>query len=150
MNQKTKRLVAVVAAVLVVAVAAAVVTTAAGGPVGGALVVGYVDMQRALDAHPKKASSEEALNQFARAKAAELRRLSQNKPPEEQANLARRTQEEILKRQTELLQALDKDIRAAVDRVAKRAGVSVVLSHTVVLYGGVDLTEQVIRELQGR
>lgn len=150
MNQKTKRLVAVVAAVLALAVAAAAVTTAVGGPAGGALVVGYVDMQRALDAHPKKASSEEALNQFARAKATELRRLSQNKPPAEQANLARRTQEEILKRQRELLQALDKDIRAAVERVAKRAGVSVVLSHNVVLYGGVDLTEQVIKELQGR
>ncbi len=150
MDRKTRRLLVVVGAVVVLAVAAAAVTTATGGPAGGALVVGYVDMQRALDAHPKKASSEEALNQFARSKAAELRRLSQNKPPAEQAALARKTQEEILKRQTELLQALDKDIRAAVERVAKRAGVSVVLSHTVVLYGGVDLTDQVIKELQGR
>ncbi len=150
MDVKTKRLLLVVAAVVVLALAAAAVTTAVGGPAGGSVVVGYVDMQRALDAHPKKASSEEALNQFARAKAAELRRLAQNKPAAEQANLARRTQEEILKRRAELLQALDKDIRAAVERVAKRAGVTVVLDRTVVLYGGVDLTEQVVRELQGR
>lgn len=150
MDRKTKRLLAVVAAVVVLAVVAAAVTTAGGGPTGGSLVVGYVDMQRALDAHPKKASSEEALNQFARAKAAELRRLAQNKSAAEQANLARRIQEEILRRRAELLQALDKDIRAAVERVAKRAGVSVVLDRTVVLYGGVDLTEQVVQELQGR
>jgi outer membrane protein len=149
-DRKTKRLLAVVAAVVVLAVVAAAVTTAGGGPTGGSLVVGYVDMQRALDAHPKKASSEEALNQFARAKAAELRRLAQNKSAAEQANLARRIQEEILRRRAELLQALDKDIRAAVERVAKRAGVSVVLDRTVVLYGGVDLTEQVVQELQGR
>ncbi len=149
MDGKTKRLLAVVAAVVVLAVVAATVATAGGGPTGG-LVVGYVDMQRALDAHPKKASSEEALNQFARAKAAELRRLAQNKSAAEQANLARRIQEEILRRRAELLQGLDKDIRAAVERVAKRAGVSVVLDRTVVLYGGVDLTEQVVQELQGR
>ncbi len=150
MDLKTKRLLAVVAAVVVLAVVAAAVTTAGGGPSGGALVVGYVDMQRALDAHPKKASSEEALNQFARAKAAELRRLAQNKSPAEQADLARKTQEEILRRRAELLAALDKDIRAAVERVAKRAGAAVVLDRTVVLYGGVDLTDQVVRELQGR
>ncbi len=150
MDRKTKRLVAAVAAVVVLALVAAAVTTAGGGPVGAALVVGYVDMQRALDAHPKKASSEEALNQFARAKAAELRRLAQNKSAAEQAELARRTQEEVLKRQAELLAALDKDIRAAVERVAKRAGVSVVLDRRVVLYGGVDLTDRVVQELQGR
>jgi len=145
-----KRLLAILAAVVAVALLVAAVTTAVGGPAGGTLVVGYVDMQRALDAHPKKASSEEALNQFARAKAAELRRLAQNKSPAEQADLARRTQEEILKRRAELLAALDKDIRAAVERVAKRAGASVVLDRSVVLYGGVDLTEQVIQELRGR
>lgn len=150
MDQRTKRLLAVVAAVVAVALVAAAVTAAGGGPVGGTLVVGYVDMQRALDAHPKKASSEEALNQFARAKAAELRRLAQNKSPAEQADLARKTQEEILRRRAELLSALDKDIRAAVERVAKRAGVSVVLDRSVVLYGGVDLTEQVVQELRGR
>jgi len=147
---KTKRLLGVVAALVALAVVVAAVTTAGGGPVGATLVVGYVDMQRALDAHPKKASSEEAFNQFARAKAAELRRLAQNKSPAEQADLARRTQEEIFKRRAELLSALDKDIRAAVERVAKRAGVSVVLDRTVVLYGGVDLTDQVVQELQGR
>ncbi|MER3456700.1 MAG: hypothetical protein C4304_07445 [candidate division GAL15 bacterium] len=149
MDQR-KRLLAILAAVVAVALLVAAVTTAVGGPAGGTLVVGYVDMQRALDAHPKKASSEEALNQFARAKAAELRRLAQNKSPAEQADLARRTQEEILKRRAELLAALDKDIRAAVERVAKRAGASVVLDRSVVLYGGVDLTEQVIQELRGR
>jgi len=143
-------LLVVVAGVVAVGLAAAVVTAAGGGPIGAPFTVGYVDMQRALDAHPRKASSEEALNQFARAKAAELRRAAQGKSTAEQANLTRRTQEEILRRRAELLAALDKDIRAAVERVARRAGVSVVLDRTVVLYGGVDLTDQVIQELRGR
>lgn len=150
MERNTRRLLVVVAAVVAVGLAAAVVTAAGGGPIGAPFTVGYVDMQRALDAHPRKASSEEALNQFARAKAAELRRAAQGKSTAEQANLARRTQEEILRRRAELLAALDKDIRAAVERVARRAGVSVVLDRTVVLYGGVDLTDQVIEELRGR
>jgi outer membrane protein len=149
-ERNTRRLLVVVAAVVAVGLAAAVVTAAGGGPISAPFTVGYVDMQRALDAHPRKASSEEALNQFARAKAAELRRAAQGKSTAEQANLTRRTQEEILRRRAELLAALDKDIRAAVERVARRAGVSVVLDRTVVLYGGVDLTDQVIQELRGR
>ena len=45
---------------------------------------------------------------------------------------------------------LDKDIRAAVEKVAKQQGVSVVLSRDVVLYGGVDLTDQVIKVVSGK
>jgi outer membrane protein len=145
---KTKRLLLVVAAVVVLALAAAAVTTAVGGPAGGSVVVGYVDMQRALDAHPKKASSEEALNQFARAKMTEARQRAQGKPAAEQQRIVREAQEQILRKQAELLASLDRDIRAAVEKVARASGVTVVLNKNVVLYGGTDLTDAVIRELK--
>ncbi|MCS7173704.1 MAG: OmpH family outer membrane protein [Armatimonadetes bacterium] len=54
----------------------------------------------------------------------------------------------MLRKQAELLASLDRDIRTAVEKVARASGVSVVLSKTVVLYGGTDLTDAVIKELK--
>lgn len=114
------------------------------------VVIGYVDMQQALNAHPRKAAAEEALNQFARAKLTEARRQAARKPAAEQERIVREAQAQILRKQAELLTSLDRDIRAAVEKVAQSAGVSIVLNKTVVLYGGTDLTEAVIRELKAK
>ncbi len=142
--------IALVVAAAVVAVVGAAWGLSAGGQVGFTqpVVIGYVDLQRVLDAHPRKASAEEALNQFARAKMTEARRLAQGKSPVEQQRILRKAQEQILRKQAELLAGLDRDIRAAVEKVARASGVSVVLNKTVVLYGGTDLTDAVIKELK--
>jgi outer membrane protein len=65
-------------------------------------------------------------------------------------DLQRQVDQGIFKKRAELLGGLDKDIRAAVEKVAKQQGISVVLSREVVLYGGVDLTDQVIKAIGGK
>jgi outer membrane protein len=148
MERRTRILLIAVAAV--VALAGVAWGLSASGSVGfsQSVVIGYVDMQRALDAHPRKASAEEALNQFARAKMTEARQRAQGKPAAEQQRIVREAQEQILRKQAELLASLDRDIRAAVEKVARASGVTVVLNKNVVLYGGTDLTDAVIRELK--
>jgi outer membrane protein len=148
-DRRTKGLVIAVGAVVVVALIGWGVTATGGTAIGQQLTIGYVDMQRALDNHPKKASSEEALNQFARARMTQAQQQARGRPPAEQGRLVQRAQQEIISRQRELLSGLDKDIRAAVAKVAREAGVMIVLDRSVVLYGGTDLTERVIRELKG-
>ncbi len=64
--------------------------------------------------------------------------------------LDRQLQQQILEKRSELLGGLDKEIRAAVETAAKQAGVTVVLDRTVVLYGGTDLTEAVIKQIKGK
>jgi outer membrane protein len=148
-DRKTRVLVIVVGVVVAVAAAAWGLMATGGPAIGQQLTIGYVDMQRALDNHPRKASSEEALNQFARARMTQAQQQARGRSPAEQARAAQRAQEEILRRRTELLSGLDRDIRAAVAKVAREAGVMIVLDRSVVLYGGTDLTEPVIRELKG-
>lgn len=150
MDRRTKALIIAVGAVVVVAVAAWGLTATGGAAIGQPLTIGYVDMQRALDNHPGRASSEEALNQFARARMTQVQQQARGRSQAEQMRLAQRAQEEILQRRTELLTRLDKDIRAAVEKVAREAGVMIVLDRSVVLFGGRDLTEPVIQELRGR
>ena len=64
--------------------------------------------------------------------------------------LDRQLQQEFVQKREELLSGLDKDIRAAVEKVGRDRGVSIVLDRTVVLYGGVDLTDAVIAQLAAK
>jgi outer membrane protein len=148
------RRVLILAGVAVAVVVAAGIAWGVGATgsvaLGQPVVIGYVDMQQALNAHPRKAAAEEALNQFARAKLTEARRQAAGKSAAEQERIVREAQAQILRKQAELLAGLDRDIRAAVEKVARSAGVSIVLNKTVVLYGGTDLTDAVIRELKAK
>jgi outer membrane protein len=123
----------------------------AGAPaIGQSFSIGYVDMQKALDSHPRRASSEKALQEFFQAKQREFQSRSKTLAAVQRQELDRQLQQQFVEKREELLSGLDKDIRTAVDKVAKDRGVSIVLDRGVVLYGGTDLTEPVIAQLTGR
>jgi outer membrane protein len=107
-------------------------------------------MQRALDSHPRKVSSERALQEFFQAKQREFQERGKGLTAFQRQELDRQLQQQILQKRNELLGTLDKDVRASVDAVAKQAGVTVVLDRSVVLYGGTDLTEAVIKQVKGK
>ncbi len=142
----------VAAGIVVVAVAAVVITVArGGGPVfGQSFSIGYADMQRALDNHPRKSSSERALQEFFQAKQQEFQQRSKAMTPAQRQELDQKLQQEFVQKRAELLTGLDKDIRASVDKVARTQGISIVLDRNVVLFGGTDLTDLVIKDLSGK
>lgn len=141
-----------IAAVVAVIVAVAVVTvTRGGGPVlGQSFSIGYADMQRALENHPRKVSSERALQEFFQAKQAEFQQRSKGMTPAQRQELDQKLQQEFVQKRAELLSGLDRDIRASVEKVARAQGVSLVLERNVVLFGGTDLTDFVIKDLTGK
>src|SRR5213594_265077 len=67
-----------------------------------------------------------------------------------QRALDNQLQQQFVQKREELLSGLDKDIRAAVEKVGRDRGVSIVLDRTVVLYGGMDLTDAVIAQLAAK
>jgi outer membrane protein len=136
--------------VIVIVAVAAVLLLRQAPALGQSFSVGYVDMQRALDSHPRRASSERALQEFFQAKQREFQERSKGMTAFQRQELDRRLQQQILDKRNELLGGLDKEIRAAVEDAAKQAGVSVVLERSVVLYGGHDLTEAVIKQIKGK
>ncbi len=139
-----------IAAVAVVAIVVAIAVTRGGIALGQSGQIGYVDMQKALDAHPRKGPSEDALNEYARAKVADAQQRARGLTPAQQQELQRKTNEDIFNKRQELLSGLDKEIRAAVEKVARGQGIAIVLEKAVVLYGGTDLTDQVIKEIKGK
>lgn len=138
------------AGVLIVAVAL-VVAFWRGAPalvLGQSLSIGYVDMQKALDSHPRKASSERALQEFFQSKQREFQQRSRGLNAAQRQELDRKLQQEFVAKRDELFGGLDKDIRAAVKKVAEDRGIGIVLDRNVVLYGGTDLTDGVIAQLK--
>ena len=140
-----------IASAVIVALAAAGFVVARSGPVlGQSFTIGYVDMARAVDAHPRKASAESALKDYAQSQIADAQQRMKTMAQPQRDDLQRQVNQEILKKRSQLIGGLEKDIRSAIDKVAKQQGVSIVLSREVVLYGGVDLTDLVIKENGGK
>jgi outer membrane protein len=147
-NVKT---IGIAVAVIVVLAAAGYVATQTGSVFGSqAGTIGYVDMQQALNAHPGKAAAESALRDYAQAQIADAQQKMKNMSPGQRQQLQGQVDQSILQKRGELLGGLDKDIRAAIQKVAAKQGISIVLDRTVVLYGGVDLTDQVVKMLSGK
>ena len=140
-----------IASAVIVALAAAGFVVARSGPVlGQSFTIGYVDMARAVDAHPRKASAESALKDYAQSQIADAQQRMKTMAQPQRDDLQRQVNQEILKKRSELIGGLEKDSRSAIDKVAKQQGVSIVLSREVVLYGGVDLSDLVIKEIGGK
>lgn len=139
------------AIVLIALIVAVVLATQGGAPVfGQSFTIGFVDMQRALDAHPRKAASERALQEFFQAKQREFNQRTKGLTAEQRQLLDRELQQQVIEKRQELLGGLEKELRTAVEDVGRAEGVSVVLERAVVLFGGVDLTEQVIKKVTGK
>ena len=140
----------IVAAGIVIVAALAVVVARSGPALGQSLTIGYVDMVRAVDAHPRKASAEAALKDYAQSQITDAQQRSKGLPAAQQEDMRRQLNTQLLKKRQELIGGLEKDIRAAVEKVAKEQGIGIVLNREVVLYGGVDLTDQVIKAIGGK
>ena len=66
----------------------------------------------------------------------------------DRAALERQAYGEYLAYRQELELQLEKEVNAAVREVAEDKGISVVLDSDVIRYGGIDLTDEVIRKLK--
>ena len=149
MRVDTRKILIGVGAV-VIAVVAALLAMRQAPALGQSFSIGYVEMPRALESHPRKASSERALQEFFQAKQREFAERSKNMTAFQRQELDRQLQQQILEKRNELLGGLDKEIRTAVEEAAKQAGLTIVLDRSAVLYGGTDLTENVIKIVKGK
>ncbi|TMI83821.1 MAG: OmpH family outer membrane protein [Bacillati bacterium ANGP1] len=144
------RTIGIAAAVIIVLAASGFIVARSGPAFGQSFTIGYVDMAKAVEGHPKKASAEAALKDYAQAQIADAQQRMKTMTPEQQAETRSKVNQDLVKKRQELLGPLEKDIRAAIEKVARSQGIAIVLSRDVVLYGGVDLTDQVIKAISGK
>lgn len=136
--------------VIAIGVIAMLALSPGGSVLGQSFSIGYVDMARAVDSHPRRKASERALQDFFQAKQREFQARAKSLNAVQRQELDRQLQQQFIEKRKELIGGLDDDIRATVEKVAKERGVGIVLDRNVVLYGGTDLTDAVVASLTAK
>lgn len=110
--------------------------------------IGIADMQRVLFKHPRFESVSKRIEAVYRAKEKELKtaleKVTDKKVAAETAQAKRR---EVAQEEMKLKEPIYKEIRAAIRTVAKSKGITVVIERSAVQFGGIDVTEDIIKEL---
>lgn len=111
--------------------------------IAGAANIGLLNLQRALDAHPGMSYAEEQYEQTVQ----DMERQLDAASGEEQEQMIAEFQRMLGMLEYELQEELLNGIIAAAAQVAEEMGYDVVLDFGAVLYGGDDITDQVIEYL---
>jgi len=115
--------------------------------------IGFVKLQEALLKHPKAKDSFAELQKFKAEREKDIQLKIQGKKltdkEKEQINaLAQKYEQEIQEKDNELTKVLFADIQSVIKEVATSKGLTVVVDAQAILYGGVDITQDVIDKLK--
>ena len=110
--------------------------------------IGYVDMQKLFQNHPQKKSSEEKLEGDAKKFKKELETKGKTMDKEERQELLKKYQEELNSQEQELINQVLADINEKIRKVADRREISIILDKSAVIYGGHNLTSEVLTEIK--
>ncbi|MFP4661361.1 MAG: OmpH family outer membrane protein [Halanaerobiales bacterium] len=106
--------------------------------------IAYVDLWAIFNVHPEKPVAESKLNQLAQSMQIELEEKAKDLPNEEQQNLLKEYQTRLSQQEQGLIQEIIDSIKDDVIEVAKVKEVRMVLDKANVIYGGYDITDDII------
>ena len=124
-------------------------------------VIGVVDFDKVVDNYARvKTVSDEISDKYSeieRFKLDKTREYKKLSNPLEKKNFEDATEKELVRRQEALLKLkekkegeIDATIKSTIKQVAMSNNVDTVVEQSVVFFGGVDLTDKVIRALNGK
>ncbi|SRR6056297_364810 len=110
--------------------------------------IAYVDLEAVFDAHPARKEAEIFLNQKASQLQQEMEQEAVDVERSGLQNMLREYQQQLTDVESRLLSDLLEEIDSSIKTVAERKEVKLVLEKRNVLYGGYDLTEDVINYIE--
>lgn len=106
--------------------------------------VGYVDMEAVFEACPGTNEAAIELRQLQNSLQQQFDEESKELDDAEKAKLEQELNEKLAKRQQELMDPIERRISRAIKQVAQEKGIPQIVKADVILYGGKDLTKDVI------
>lgn len=106
--------------------------------------IAYVDVQKVFNIHPDKVSAEKKLNEQAQSLQAELENKAKELSKNKQQELLNQYQSQLSEKEQKLIQNVLVKIEEAIKKVAENKEVKMVLDKKNVIYGGYDMTQDVI------
>ena len=149
LEKKQVKIFSIVVAVIFIGSVVALALTQTGSIASAASSssVGVIDYQQVLAAHPDVQNLQGQMESTIEAVKKEFDEKSAGMNDEEKADYYRQCQERIAQKQQELVEPIRASVDAAVKRVADKKGLAVVIDKMAVIYGGQDITGEVIAEL---
>ena len=112
-------------------------------------ILGFIDTQRVLLAHPKYEASQKQIEAFVKKKSDAAKAATEKeKDPKKQSEIIDKARTESGLEEVKIMNPLTKDINDAIAKVAKSKGVTVVLNRVMIYFGGVDITDDVVKVLK--
>lgn len=110
--------------------------------------VGVVDYRKVMMSHPDYASASSEMQKAMQEAQMRFEADNANKSDEEKAKAMQQAQMELQQKEQNLIEGIQKKVDEAVKQVAEAKGLSVVLDKNAVIYGGQEITDDVIKKLK--
>lgn len=152
-NPKNVKLVSLfIAAVFVLGCFALSVTQSGFGKIAQAAssesAIGVVNSQLLFSQSPDTKTADTELKKFMEETQKDFNEKSKSMNDQEKQRYFTQCQERIEAKQKELTEPIIKKIEQEIQKVAKKKGLSVVVEKRTVVFGGVDITDEVAKNLQ--
>lgn len=112
--------------------------------------IGIVNYQQVLQQHPDVAKVEETMNKEIADAQKDFDAKAANMNDKEKQDYYMQVQQRLQLKQQELVGPVHDSINAAIKAVADAKGLSVVLGKDTVIYGGQDITDDVLKKVTGK
>ncbi|MBE6091752.1 OmpH family outer membrane protein [Selenomonas ruminantium] len=109
--------------------------------------VGVVDYSQIMSQHPKVQAASNEMQTAVQEAQKEFEEKSANMNDNEKRDYYTQTQQRLQQKNQELMEPITKNVEESVKKVAEQKGLSVVLDKGAVVYGGVDITQDVLKQV---
>ncbi|MBR2215485.1 MAG: OmpH family outer membrane protein [Selenomonadaceae bacterium] len=150
LEKKSVKIISVLIAVMFIGGVVALALTQSGAGIAsaaGSSNVGVVDFRQVMNQHPDLQTANQQMNQAVTDAQKEFEEKSANMNDQEKGEYYQQTQQRLQQKQQDLLEPIQKSVQDAVKNVADAKGLSVVLDKNTVVYGGQDITQDVVKKL---
>ena len=149
LEKKQVKIVSILIAVIFIGSVVALALTQTGNVASAASssTIGVVEYDQIMIQHPDMKTLDDQLKASIEEIKKEFDEKSASMNDQEKQAYYVQCQERILQRREELLAPLVQSVDAAIKAVADKRGMSVVLAKAAVVYGGQDITQEVIAQL---
>ncbi|MDR2005937.1 MAG: OmpH family outer membrane protein [Acidaminococcales bacterium] len=107
--------------------------------------IGYIDMRRAIQSHPDMPNYQTEMQTESETLQKEFDEKSAGMNDQEKQRYLVQLQQRLRQKDESLLSAINAKIEEVVKKIAANKGLSVVVLREIVIYGGTDITEDVIK-----
>ncbi len=150
LEKKQIRIISVLIALVFMGSVVAIALTQSGGGIAsasGSSSVGVVDYRQVMGQHPDLQNANVQMQQAITEAQKEFEEKSAGMSDQEKSDYYEQTQKRLQQKQQELIEPVQKSVEEAVKSVADTRGLSVVLEKSTVVYGGQDITQDVVKKL---